>query len=174
MHLACTDGLHTEHLMRKEQVMVPQLVEGKVALITGANKGIGLEIARQLGRQGMTVLISARDVGRGREAAEGLKSAGISAYCIRLDMTSQATIDRAACHIAEEFSKLDILVNNGAAGRTSCSAPGDAASGRADGWILRCRWPPAVVAREGRKVSGAKRLDDVKRLILAGIWKGGN
>jgi NAD(P)-dependent dehydrogenase (short-subunit alcohol dehydrogenase family) len=58
MYLTCLDGLHTEHLMGKEQVMVPQSGEGKVALITGANKGIGLEIARQLGRQGMTVLNS--------------------------------------------------------------------------------------------------------------------
>jgi NAD(P)-dependent dehydrogenase (short-subunit alcohol dehydrogenase family) len=68
--------------------MTPQPVERKIALITGANKGIGLEISRQLGRQGMTVLVGARDAGRGREAAEGLRSEGISAYCIRLDVTS--------------------------------------------------------------------------------------
>lgn len=76
--------------------MALQPVERKVALITGANKGIGLEIARQLGRQGMTALVGARDTGRGREAAEGLRSEGISAYCTQLDVTSQATIDQVA------------------------------------------------------------------------------
>jgi NAD(P)-dependent dehydrogenase (short-subunit alcohol dehydrogenase family) len=59
--------------------MAPQPVGRKVALITGANKGIGLAIRHQLGRQGMTVLGGARDAGRGREAAEGLRSEGISA-----------------------------------------------------------------------------------------------
>jgi NAD(P)-dependent dehydrogenase (short-subunit alcohol dehydrogenase family) len=92
--------------------MPPQAVDSKIALITGANKGIGLEIARQLGRQGMTVLIGARDEGRGREAAEGLQSEGTKAHFIRLDVTSQNTIDQAARRIEEEFGKLDILVNN--------------------------------------------------------------
>jgi NAD(P)-dependent dehydrogenase (short-subunit alcohol dehydrogenase family) len=73
--------------------------ERKVALITGANKGIGLEIAHQLGRQGMTVLVGARAAGRGREAIERLRSEGIDAYLIRLDVTSQATIDQAARRI---------------------------------------------------------------------------
>jgi NAD(P)-dependent dehydrogenase (short-subunit alcohol dehydrogenase family) len=62
----------------------------------GANKGIGLEIARQLDRQGMTVLVGARDAGRGREAAEGLRSEGINAHCTRIDVTTQATIDQVA------------------------------------------------------------------------------
>lgn len=92
--------------------MALQPVERKVALITGANKGIGLEIARQLGRQGMTVLVGARDAGRGREAAEGLRSEGISAHCTRIDVTTQATIDPVARWIEEEFGRLDILVNN--------------------------------------------------------------
>jgi NAD(P)-dependent dehydrogenase (short-subunit alcohol dehydrogenase family) len=82
--------------MREAHGMALQSVVRKVALITGANKGIGLEVARRLGRQGMTALVGARDAGRGREAAEGLRSEGISAYCTRLDMTSQATIDRVA------------------------------------------------------------------------------
>jgi NAD(P)-dependent dehydrogenase (short-subunit alcohol dehydrogenase family) len=92
--------------------MTSKSAEGKVALITGANKGIGLEIARQLGRQGMTVLLGARDEGRGQEAAETLRADGVDARAIQLDVTSQETIDRAAHRIQKEFGRLDVLVNN--------------------------------------------------------------
>ncbi len=85
---------------------------GKVALITGANKGIGLEIARQLGAQGITVLIGARDEQRGREAAQKLKAEQIDAHAVQLDVTEQATIDAVASQIENKFGKLDILVNN--------------------------------------------------------------
>jgi NAD(P)-dependent dehydrogenase (short-subunit alcohol dehydrogenase family) len=85
----------------------------KVALVTGANKGIGLEIARQLASDhGMTVLIGARDEGRGREAAEKLRAAGLDAHVVVLDVTDQKTIDAAADRIAKEFGRLDVLVNN--------------------------------------------------------------
>jgi len=86
----------------------------KVALVTGANKGIGLEIARRLGRLGFTVLIGARDEGRGRAAAEQLRAEGLDAIPVRLDVTDQATIDAAARRIEAEFGKLDVLVNNAA------------------------------------------------------------
>ena len=72
-------------------------LERKVALITGANKGIGLEIARQLGRQGVTVLVGARDAGRGREATERLRSEGIDAYLnagIFIDDAPPSGLDR--------------------------------------------------------------------------------
>lgn len=83
-----------------------------IALITGANKGIGLEIARQLGAQGITVLIGARDEKRGSEAAEKLQAENIDAHAVQLDVTNQQSIDAAAKHIESEFGKLDILVNN--------------------------------------------------------------
>ncbi len=92
--------------------MTPQPIEGKIALITGANKGIGLEIARQLGEQGITVLLGVRDENRGREAAEKLQAEHINAHVVQLDVTNQATIDAAVNHIESEFGKLDILVNN--------------------------------------------------------------
>ncbi len=92
--------------------MIPQSAERKVALITGANKGIGLEIARQLGRKGMTVLLGARDEGRGQEAAAKLRADGVDARSIQLDVTSQKAIDRAAHRIEKEFGRLDVLVNN--------------------------------------------------------------
>lgn len=84
----------------------------KVALITGANKGIGKEIARQLGAQGMTVLIGARDLERGQSAATELTQQGIDAHAIRLDVTDQASIDDAAQKVTQEFGRLDVLLNN--------------------------------------------------------------
>ncbi len=92
--------------------MTKQRSARRVALITGANKGIGLEIARQLGGQGITVLLGVRDEGRGEEAAEKLRTDGVDARSVQLDVTRPETIDRAARRIAEEFGRLDILVNN--------------------------------------------------------------
>jgi NAD(P)-dependent dehydrogenase (short-subunit alcohol dehydrogenase family) len=86
----------------------------KVALITGANKGIGREIARQLGRQGITVLLGARDEARGKEAAAALKTEGIDTHFVPLDVTREDSIAAAAASIDKEFGKLDILVNNAA------------------------------------------------------------
>lgn len=84
----------------------------KIALITGANKGIGLEIARQLGKQGITVLIGARDQARRESAAATLREEGIEAHPIALNITDQASVDAAASEIGSQFGKLDILVNN--------------------------------------------------------------
>ena len=86
----------------------------KIALITGANKGIGREIARQLGARGTVVLIGARDETRGEDAASALRAEGIDAHWVALDVTSLATIEAAAQRIATEWGKLDILVNNAA------------------------------------------------------------
>ncbi|MGV0104166.1 NAD(P)-dependent dehydrogenase, short-chain alcohol dehydrogenase family [Nostoc sp. DSM 114160] len=87
-------------------------LKGKVALITGANKGIGYEIARQLGSRGATVLVGSRDIERGEEAANKLRLSQIDARTIQLDVSDQKTIDSAAKQIESEFGKLDILVNN--------------------------------------------------------------
>jgi NAD(P)-dependent dehydrogenase (short-subunit alcohol dehydrogenase family) len=87
-------------------------LKGRVALITGANKGIGYEIARQLGSRGATVLIGSRDIGRGEEAANELRVDNIDAKAVQLDVTDQKTIDSTGQQIEHEFGKLDILVNN--------------------------------------------------------------
>ena len=84
----------------------------RIALITGANRGIGLETARQLGKQDIKVLIGARSEEKGWEAAEGLKAEGIDAEFIKLDLDDQATHATAAKEIEEKFGKLDILINN--------------------------------------------------------------
>ncbi|BDC53097.1 short-chain dehydrogenase [Bryobacterales bacterium F-183] len=86
--------------------------ESKVALITGANKGIGFETARQLGQQGMTVLIGARDAAKGEQAAKTLQAEGICAEAVVLDVTSRASVDAAAETVGNKYGHLDILVNN--------------------------------------------------------------
>jgi len=84
----------------------------KVALITGANKGLGLETARQLGRQGITVLLGARDLAKGEAAAAALKKDGIDARAVKLDVDHAADYPAVAKLIEKEFGRLDILVNN--------------------------------------------------------------
>jgi NAD(P)-dependent dehydrogenase (short-subunit alcohol dehydrogenase family) len=84
----------------------------KVALITGANRGLGFETARQLGKNGFTVLIGARNKLRGDEAAQLLTDEGIVAHAVKLDVALSEDIENAAIYIEENFGKLDILVNN--------------------------------------------------------------
>jgi NAD(P)-dependent dehydrogenase (short-subunit alcohol dehydrogenase family) len=79
----------------------------KTALITGANKGIGYEVARQLSRRGITVLAGARNPELGKSAASTL-----NAQFVELDVTNPATITAAAATIEEQYGWLDILVNN--------------------------------------------------------------
>jgi NAD(P)-dependent dehydrogenase (short-subunit alcohol dehydrogenase family) len=83
-----------------------------VALITGANKGIGYEIARALGARGMTVLVGARDPERGKAAEASLCALGIDARLVSLDVTDEASVAAAARWVDAEVGRLDVLVNN--------------------------------------------------------------
>src|SRR5579862_9282606 len=83
-----------------------------IALITGANKGIGHEAARGLGAKGVTVLLGCRDEQRGRVAASQLRSEGIEARQLHLDVTDPASVQQAVGQVQREFGRLDILVNN--------------------------------------------------------------
>ncbi|MCW3098503.1 MAG: Short-chain dehydrogenase/reductase [Chthonomonadaceae bacterium] len=87
-------------------------VNGKIALVTGANKGIGFETARQLGKLGIKVLLGARDLAKGEAAAATLKAEGLDVTPIVLDVTDSASIKAAAQKVEAEYGKLDILVNN--------------------------------------------------------------
>jgi NAD(P)-dependent dehydrogenase (short-subunit alcohol dehydrogenase family) len=92
--------------------MAAQNHKGKIALITGANKGIGYELARQLGEEGVTVLMAARNAALGDAAAQRLKADGVEAYFIEIDVTKPETIAKATQTIRTRYSRLDILVNN--------------------------------------------------------------
>jgi NAD(P)-dependent dehydrogenase (short-subunit alcohol dehydrogenase family) len=90
-----------------------------VALVTGANKGIGLQIAKDLAAHGFTVLVGSRNLEHGEAAA---KSVGADARALQLDVTNQASIGAAAERIRNEFGRLDVLVNN--AGIAHTGKPG--------------------------------------------------
>lgn len=98
--------------------MAPQTT----ALITGANKGIGFEVARQLAQRGLRVLVGARDQARGTEAADALRTRGLSAAFVHMDVTDEDSLARAAREIDERYGQLDILINNaGISGGTAGS-----------------------------------------------------
>lgn len=99
----------------------------KTALITGANKGLGREIARQLGQKGYTVWLGCRDVERGEEAASALRKEGLDAHALALDVTDDASVSAAAQTFGKANDTLDALVNN-AGVATGGFAPPSAAS----------------------------------------------
>ena len=84
----------------------------KIALITGANRGIGLETARQLGKLGMTILLGARDLAKAEKAAEELRREKMEVRPIAIDVAASASIAAAAAMVETEFGRLDILINN--------------------------------------------------------------
>ncbi|XP_038979905.1 uncharacterized protein LOC103712117 [Phoenix dactylifera] len=93
------------------------LAEKRIAVVTGGNKGIGLEICRQLALNGVKVILTARDEKRGMEAVEKLRESGLSDVVFhQLDVTGPSSIASLADFIGVQFGKLDILVNNAAIG----------------------------------------------------------
>jgi NAD(P)-dependent dehydrogenase (short-subunit alcohol dehydrogenase family) len=84
----------------------------KIALITGANRGIGFETARQLGQQGIKVLVGARSEKSGTEAENKLKNEGFDAEFVLLDVDDAKTHESAAKFIEKKYGKLDVLINN--------------------------------------------------------------
>ncbi|VWD05692.1 short-chain dehydrogenase [Burkholderia lata] len=84
----------------------------RIALVTGATRGIGLETARQLGAKGVRVLLAGRDRGRADEAARRLRDAGHDVVGCQLDVTDATSVTHAAAAVEREYGRLDILVNN--------------------------------------------------------------
>ena len=89
--------------------------EARTALVTGASRGIGLDVVRQLAERGLRVVLGARDSERGAAAAAPLEARGLSVMARQLDPTEQASVDRLAAELRDELGRLDVLVNNAAA-----------------------------------------------------------
>ena len=83
--------------------------DSRVALVSGANRGIGLEVCRQLAKMGLTVILGSRDGEKGRQVAEGL-SGEVLAH--QLDVADEKSVERLGSFIEDEFGRLDVLVNN--------------------------------------------------------------
>jgi NAD(P)-dependent dehydrogenase (short-subunit alcohol dehydrogenase family) len=97
----------------------------RIALVTGANKGIGREIAVQLAALGTTVLLGARDPGRRADAVAALRAAGGDVHPLALDVTDPASVSAAAAEVERGFGRLDVLVNNaGISGGRAALVPG--------------------------------------------------
>jgi NAD(P)-dependent dehydrogenase (short-subunit alcohol dehydrogenase family) len=100
----------------------------KIALVTGGNKGIGLEISRNLSKTGCIVLLGARDAERGQQAVRQLEDSGLEhVHFIEIDVTKQETVTAAARTIEAQYGRLDILMNN-----AGVNLRGDALPGAAD------------------------------------------
>jgi NAD(P)-dependent dehydrogenase (short-subunit alcohol dehydrogenase family) len=98
----------------------------KTALITGANKGIGREIARQLGHKGYSVWLGCRDAERGERAAADLRHEGLDARVLALDVTDDASVKAAAVTYGKASDTLDVLVNNAGVATGGYAAPTEA------------------------------------------------
>ena len=92
--------------------MLGHMNQKTTALITGANKGIGRETARRLAELGMTVLVGARDRGRGDSAVASLRATSPDVHLVLLDVADEADAPRAASDVTARFGRLDVLVNN--------------------------------------------------------------
>src|SRR6476646_2640525 len=87
-------------------------LNGKVAFVTGANRGLGLETARELGRAGVRVVLGSRDSKKGEAAAAKLRNEGITAESLGFDVTRSQDHQKAYDYFAKKYGRLDILVNN--------------------------------------------------------------
>jgi NAD(P)-dependent dehydrogenase (short-subunit alcohol dehydrogenase family) len=84
----------------------------RVAVVTGANRGIGLEVARELARAGLTVVLTCRDEVKGTEAQKQLASEGVKVDVRSLDITNSGSIRDLALYLRKQYGRLDVLVNN--------------------------------------------------------------
>ncbi len=86
----------------------------RIALVTGANRGIGLEVVRQLAVEGFVAILGSRDYGRGEAAAGPLRAEGLEVEVRQLDVADAASVERLGAALAAEHGRLDVLVNNAA------------------------------------------------------------
>jgi NAD(P)-dependent dehydrogenase (short-subunit alcohol dehydrogenase family) len=86
----------------------------QIALVTGANRGLGFEVCRQLGQRGLTVILTSRDEGKGQTAADRLRAEGLAVHYHWLDVADFASIAAIPAEVQATFGRLDVLVNNAA------------------------------------------------------------
>lgn len=111
----------------------------KIAVVTGANRGLGLETCRQLARLGLTVILTSRDARKGELAAAGLRDSGLAVRYHPLDVTDPQSIRRLAGFVEAEFGRLDVLINNAGVFLDPLDSPGPGAASvfRADLDVVR-------------------------------------
>ena len=117
---------------------------GRVIVVTGANRGIGLELTRQLAARGDTVVLGSRDAGRGERARAGLGELPGTVLARPLDVTAAADTERLADELAGRFSRVDVLINNAAIHYDTWQTAADA-----DLRVSPRRWRPTCSARGG-------------------------
>jgi len=100
---------------------------GRVALVSGGNRGIGLEVCRQLADRGLTVIMGSRDEGQGRSAAAGLPDGVVVR---QLDVADSGSVKRLSSSVEDDFGRLDVLVNNAAISNDEGQRGADADLGR--------------------------------------------
>src|SRR5690349_18077915 len=107
MTISCLANHEQDHAMTENS---------RIALVTGANQGIGLQIAKDLAAKGLTVLLASRNLERGKAAAQTIEG---DIHPIQLDVTDPASIQAAAAQVDQQFGRLDILINNAAISRAN-------------------------------------------------------
>src|SRR5262245_53699811 len=167
-------------VVRQRSVFFAQRRRGSmsqpVALVTGANKGIGFEVARRLAKAGYVVLLGARNPMTGREAADTLRSERLDVRFVELDVTRSETISLAAGRIEADFGKLDVLVNNAGIADPN-DGPPSRASVDAIERVLRTNFLGAVAVAQAvlplLKKSEAGRIVNVSSELgsITGAWQ---
>lgn len=143
----------------------------KIALITGASKGLGLEVARQLGRQGMIVLVAARTKAAADEAAAELKREGLQAVGVELQVTNAAHIAEVARFIEDTYGRLDVLVNNAGIHAEKTEYGGDAfrdtfeVNTFAPFYITEALLPLLLKSEAGRVVNQSSALGSIELML---------
>ena len=122
----------------------------QIALVTGANKGIGFEICRQLAGLGFTVLLGARESSRGMQAARTLQEQGLDVRPVQVDMNDPTTFGKVYDLIASDYGRLDVLVNN---------------AGFAKDWAYTAANVPIQMLRETLEVNFVALVDLTQRLL---------